>query len=437
MLLVNLLSSYLPSPDGPDYHRRLEKLPEYRESLHARYPPVCDSCLPAVEEEIRSKDHMARTKALDGWLKKSKGKDRLRRVSATSKDRDHLTLEMLAWRIRGALWTISLFITILGHSAVALRYSIPSISTPLQSVLPILVITSLLWTAWDPTYLSFKKAQLQGRDVRVRGKQLYICLQMTVWSLRLATSIMLAIKCYRPDFDVLHLHDPNSQRARIYSTFVLAIECFVLASSLSVLHLQLPPAIRLIDTKSHNFTSRSVTPIVGSDNSRSATPAIAPLTAAEPDLSALTLSSKPVISPPKPVFGYPSWPSASIPPSQTEEVVDEMDWAPTDPLALSSFQKQRNKVELADDGSWIRPQRFFAPEQPTGLEGLFEKTRLADEVPPSLPVNNWYFIHNHLCSHLQSWWRLYTLSLATAIIGVGYYTWWISKTSSRAALEVQ
>jgi hypothetical protein len=32
-----------------------------------------------------------------------------------------------------------------------------------------------------------------------------------------------------------------------------------------------------------------------------------------------------------------------------------------------------------DDGSWLRPQRFFAPERPTGLEGLFAKTQLLDE----------------------------------------------------------
>ena len=32
-----------------------------------------------------------------------------------------------------------------------------------------------------------------------------------------------------------------------------------------------------------------------------------------------------------------------------------------------------------DDGVWLRPQRFFAPEKPTGLEGLFAKTNLVEE----------------------------------------------------------
>jgi len=40
--------------------------------------------------------------------------------------------------------------------------------------MPLLVATSLLWTAWDPTYASFRKAQLQGRDIRIQGKQTYI-----------------------------------------------------------------------------------------------------------------------------------------------------------------------------------------------------------------------------------------------------------------------
>ena len=206
MLLVNLLSSYLPSPDvrlqpifhvssnpllqSPDYRRRLEKLPEYKESLHARYPPVCDACLPAVQEEIRNRDHMARTKALGGWLKESKGKDHRRRISGFIRDRDHLTFEILAWRIRGVLWVSSLIIAVLVYSAGMqrrlivpyggltmtagyLQYSIPW-TAKLLPFLPVLVIVSLLWTAWDPTYSAFRKAQIQGRDVRVKGKREYI-----------------------------------------------------------------------------------------------------------------------------------------------------------------------------------------------------------------------------------------------------------------------
>ena len=65
---------------------------------------------------------------------------------------------------------------------------------------------------------------------------------------------------------------------------------------------------------------------------------------------------------------------------------DMMDWTPTNPSAPSStinFSKNKsNKNE--DDGSWLRRQTFFPPEQPTGLEGLFARTLLVDEDSQSL-----------------------------------------------------
>jgi hypothetical protein len=82
-------------------------LPTYKESLHLRYPPVCDACLPAVEDEIRKKDHMARTKALGGWLQESKGRERQRRVSDTHKEKDKFDVEIIAWRLRGILWAVT------------------------------------------------------------------------------------------------------------------------------------------------------------------------------------------------------------------------------------------------------------------------------------------------------------------------------------------
>lgn len=92
-------------------------LPDYRNSLHIRYPPVCEKCLPAVEEEIRSKDSMARTKALGGWLKQSKGKEKQRKVSGSSKQREKLGVQLAAWKIRGCLWVFTLLVGIAGNSS--------------------------------------------------------------------------------------------------------------------------------------------------------------------------------------------------------------------------------------------------------------------------------------------------------------------------------
>jgi hypothetical protein len=37
-----------------------------------------------------------------------------------------------------------------------------------------LVLLSILWTAWLPTYATFRRAELQGRKVRVRGRERYV-----------------------------------------------------------------------------------------------------------------------------------------------------------------------------------------------------------------------------------------------------------------------
>ncbi|KAG5647584.1 hypothetical protein DXG03_008937 [Asterophora parasitica] len=122
LLILNLLSNYLPPPNDPEYVARLEMLPDYRESLQVRYPPVCDTCLPAVEDEIRRKDHMARTKALGGWLKDSKGKERQRRVSEGFKEPEKVTTEVIIWRARGVLWATSFVLAVLCNLAGALTF---------------------------------------------------------------------------------------------------------------------------------------------------------------------------------------------------------------------------------------------------------------------------------------------------------------------------
>jgi len=100
----------------PEYAHRLEMLPSYQESLHLRYPPVCEACLPAVEDEIRKKDHMARTKALGGWLQESKGRDMQRRVLDTRRERERFDVEIIAWRLRGMLWAVTLSLVLVVNS---------------------------------------------------------------------------------------------------------------------------------------------------------------------------------------------------------------------------------------------------------------------------------------------------------------------------------
>lgn len=97
----------------------------------------------------------------------------------------------------------------------------------------------------------------------------------------------------------------------------------------------------------------------------------------------------------KPVFGLPSL--LSNPPTQPEDqqghgdnsndigpdnidVDDEnaMDWTPTDPR-IAARRKRKIGGQMRDD-VYLRPPKFFAPEQPTGLESLFARTRIDDDV---------------------------------------------------------
>jgi hypothetical protein len=61
-----------------------------------------------------------------------------------------------------------------GFLAVSFGYSISYRFSFLYSALPVLVILSILWTAWDPTYHSVRKAKLEGRALRITGKTQYI-----------------------------------------------------------------------------------------------------------------------------------------------------------------------------------------------------------------------------------------------------------------------
>ncbi|KAF8832204.1 hypothetical protein HHX47_DHR1001936 [Lentinula edodes] len=311
-LIINLLSNYLPPPTSPEYEQRLEMVPRYRESLHTRYPPVCESCLPAVEEEIRKKDAMARAHALGGWLKETKGKVRQRRVSATLQERENISKELFAWRVRGCLWAATLGSFLAGY----------------------------------------------------------------------------------------------------------------IATSFFVLRIQQPPTIRLINTKSHDLNnSRSPTPNPTDQSSRASTPAFLPKVS-EPDLFAsLTISSsQPVVPKSLPVFGLPSLLPSSAPTEADDE--DKMDWTPTNVNpGTEKFKASLDSIGK-DDGWWLRPQRFFAPEKPTGLESLFENTKLADDVPmkdvTAVPVNRSSVLRWK--THVEVWWWMY-MAVLVLLMGVLLKLW--------------
>ncbi|KXN83863.1 Integral inner nuclear membrane protein ima1 [Leucoagaricus sp. SymC.cos] len=451
MLIVNLLSSYLPPPESSDYAQRAEMLPDYRESLHTRYPPVCENCRPAVEDEIRRKDQMARSKALGAWLKDSKGKDSQRRVSGRAKVREKDVVELYWWKIRGGLWLATATISLLFYASAILGYRPFFFLNLLQPIFPLVVLSSILWTVWDPTYASFRRAQRQGREVKVIGKKEYIILQMIIWTTRLFTSVLFWLQWRNPSNDYFELYHPSSQLARIYFSTITAIEVTAQILSFYRLRLKQPPAVRLIDTSTYYFApSRSATPRPSGSGSRGATPVPSSLpppkasvsAASEPDLlAALSLSSKPVITPKNPVFGLPSL--LSNPPPKRDTGADDddmnedenaMDWTPTDPRAAAS-RKRKNNANQSED-VWLRPQKFFAPEKPTGLESLFARTTLEDDAmmvddPEESTSGGSIFTR-----HFKRWWWIYATVIIPVIVAVVVRRVWhleITITSSEKA----
>lgn len=180
------------------------------------------------------------------------------------------------------------------------------------------------------------------------------------------------------------------------SAQVLVFSCFAI-------RIHQPPSVRLVDTTLHLSTPRTSVDTRAYDGA-STRPFLSsvPVTASgpsEPDhFAALSLSSDPIISSStvNPIFGRPSLHAPSSPPKPLSDAGDDasddpdaMDWEPSavTPSGSSELTKSRGRAVRDDDnGSWLRPQRFFAPEQPTGLEGLLMRTRLMDDdLPPFLP----------------------------------------------------
>ncbi|GBE78034.1 Ima1 N-terminal domain-containing protein [Sparassis latifolia] len=414
MLLAQLLSNYLPPQDDPEYAERSETYDEYRRSVEVRYPPVCAECAPAVEEEIRRRDQMARTQALGGFLHATKRTTL--QAPESQKDKDRLQREIAAWKIRGCLWLGSLACALGGYVAVVSRQGVLRLPGSFRLVIPVITPCSILWTVWDPTYASLRREQFQGRAVRQRGKRVYVVLQMMAWLSRLCTSVFIALSLYRPEWDRVQLwDDPQSTEARMYCSISIVLELFVLVTSHFTLQLQHPPKIRLMDGSEDRYQFMS--PTSSQPSTRSTTPAVA----IEPDLlNGLSLSSNGVMRTttpkPKPIFGvasFPAGPSQSpsrshpagpssttpssplrhAPPNDSDmEIADDefpsasddpdaMDWSPIRPTQHPPrSDKKPVRLTIPDDGVWLRPQRFFAPEEPTGLENLFAKTiKLADD----------------------------------------------------------
>ncbi|KAJ1663958.1 hypothetical protein IW140_004479 [Coemansia sp. RSA 1813] len=70
-LVCQILASYLPDEDDPEYARRVESADEYVQSLKRRYPVVCRSCQVRVDQRLQMQAQWMYRRELAGALARS------------------------------------------------------------------------------------------------------------------------------------------------------------------------------------------------------------------------------------------------------------------------------------------------------------------------------------------------------------------------------
>lgn len=162
----------------------------------------------------------------------------------------------------------------------------------------------------------------------------------------------------------------------------------VLIISFVTLKVVRPPSIRLIESTIIPPTTRSSS-LPPASAGRSPTPQQPQVQ--ESDLfSSLTLSNNPLATMrTNPIFGSPSLHNPPPPAKDEKEAGDPnaMDWTPTNPSPkkerVNPFLRAgsapvRSQHGEGEDELVLRRQKFFPPEEPTGLEGLLSKTVLTE-----------------------------------------------------------
>ncbi|KEP50452.1 Ima1 amino-terminal domain protein [Rhizoctonia solani 123E] len=341
-LTMNLLSNYLPSSSDPSYSQRLAEYPAYKESLYARYPPVCAKCEPAVDEQIRQKDTMAKSAALGGWLQASA------RRSSPGTECGHKppgtgTRQVVIWNTRGVLWLTTAVWWLLIDIQGGLTYPLSPKILPLPNLL--IGAMSIVWQFWDPTWKSLQQTRLQGHEVRVEGKVSWLRCQGLIWVGRAFLTMALRFQA--------------SFMSKGAFWLAMFLELLINLLAFRSIRIVRPPRIRLVASSrtSHHVSEQSPT-------SHDAPSVQQPIDV--PTFSGLSLSS--TLSPAhptrsvNPIFGVTSLPQQQPLSGGYDNVdpADAMDWAPT-----AGYTKDEAAILL-------RPARF-APEKPTGLEGLIEK----------------------------------------------------------------
>jgi len=87
-----------------------------------------------------------------------------------------------------------------------------------------------------------------------------------------------------------------------------------------------------------------------------------------------------------------------------------MDWTPTTSGDVSG--------KAGNDASWLRPQRFFVPEKPTGLEGLLESAKIQEDrmdLDPQVTAKQGLRHFHAFTNHLRKWGPIHILFIGILV----------------------
>ena len=167
-LIINLLANYLPedgSQNAAFESSLMDSLPDYRQELERRYPPLCEACADIATERVQDADRDARRRMMAEWLGRH-GPSKAVREQSKADGTDSAARESLLttriWRLRGALWTTAQLsaITFAISRLTDVNLPLTRISLALEqnhSNLLAFHFLSLFWTCWDPTWRSRQK----------------------------------------------------------------------------------------------------------------------------------------------------------------------------------------------------------------------------------------------------------------------------------------
>lgn len=200
-LLTNILAEYLPDEDHPRYEEFVASYDAYKNELEERYPQVCQTCLPRVQQQIRNAGYAAKADHLRRIMEKS---DEKRKTFQTP--RQTWTLRIISM----AKWTymISVFTGMLWHAfalimasdegfladetfrwKVCLEQAIQVRSvdkscllSPYPTKLLLCALAADLFTIWWNPKLKDKTNSLTGRMSGLKS----------LWSIRIA---VLSLRC--------------------------------------------------------------------------------------------------------------------------------------------------------------------------------------------------------------------------------------------------